>query len=337
MRIRPLPACLALATAGASPLSAQVVINEIRIDQAGTDNDEFFELAGPPGASLDGLTYIVIGDGSAGSGVIEEATSLDGLEISGTGFFVAAESTFTLATADLTTSLNFENDDNVTHLLVSGFTGSVGQDLDPNNDGVLDLTPWTAVLDRVAVIMSPNPPSGTEWHYGPPTVGPDLGFVPGAVYRFPDGASNLSSWNIADFDDPTLLDTPGDPNFSGEMLFEFGGIQSLVVDVGPAYAGDLYLVLTNFTGTTPGFSVAGIPIPLNFDLLIEISLVSANSALFVNNVGTLDANGRGFAALNLPVLPPGASGLGLNSAAVILDSTTMYPTFATDPVPLDIF
>ena len=38
-------------------------INEIRIDQPGTDNDEYFELLGEPNASLDGLTYIVIGDG----------------------------------------------------------------------------------------------------------------------------------------------------------------------------------------------------------------------------------------------------------------------------------
>ena len=39
-----------------------VIINEIRIDQPGSDVDEYFELAGAPGTSLDGLTYIVIGD-----------------------------------------------------------------------------------------------------------------------------------------------------------------------------------------------------------------------------------------------------------------------------------
>ena len=33
-----------------------VTINEIRIDQEDADNDEYFELAGSPGTSLDNLT-----------------------------------------------------------------------------------------------------------------------------------------------------------------------------------------------------------------------------------------------------------------------------------------
>ncbi|MCA9432644.1 MAG: hypothetical protein KC940_19175, partial [Candidatus Omnitrophica bacterium] len=53
-----------------------VRINEIRIDQPSTDTDEYFELVGPPGLSLNGLTYLVIGDGVGGSGEIEEMTDL---------------------------------------------------------------------------------------------------------------------------------------------------------------------------------------------------------------------------------------------------------------------
>ena len=336
MRAAPVLAFALLATLGASSLSAQVVINEIRIDQGGTDDDEFFELAGPPGTSLAGLTYLVLGDSALGSGVIEQVTTLTGNVIPPSGFFVAAESTFTLGTADLTTTLNFENTDNVTHLLVSGFTGALNGDLDTNDDGILDSTPWTAVLDRVAIIEEDNPPASTEYHYGPPLIGPDLGFVPGGVYRSPDGAAALSGWNIGDFDDPSLTDTPGAPNLGGEVLVDFGGMQTLVVDVGPAYAGDLYLVATNYTGTVPGITVAGIPIPLNFDSLLEISLASANGAIFVDNVGTLDANGRGFAALNVPVLPDYLAPLNLNSAAVIVDPTTLIPILATNPVPLDL-
>ena len=80
-----------------SPASAQstsVSINEIRIDQPSTDNDEYFELVGAPGAALDGLTYLVIGDGTGGSGVIENVTDLSGQAIPASGYFVAAESTF---------------------------------------------------------------------------------------------------------------------------------------------------------------------------------------------------------------------------------------------------
>ncbi len=195
--------------------SAQT-INEVRIDQPSGDVDEYFELAGTPSASLNGLTYVVIGDGSGGSGTIEAAISLDGSSFDSNGFFVAAEATFTLGTADLTTDLPFENGDNVTHLLVSGFSGSVGDDLDTNDDCSLDTQPWTSVVDGVALIEEANPPTGTECHYADDfvnvsAVGPNGSFVPSHVYR--DG-SNPSTWLIGEHDPTIGNDTPGAMNDS---------------------------------------------------------------------------------------------------------------------------
>jgi predicted extracellular nuclease len=188
---------------------AQVVpdvsISEVRIDQPSTDNDEYFELAGPAGTDLSGLTYLVIGDGAGGSGVIENVTDLSGQSIPASGFFVGAEGTFSLSVADLTTSLNFENDDNVTHLLVDGFTGSNGDDLDTNDDGTLDVMPWATLVDLVALVKEANPPTGTEFHYGPPSVGPDGSFVPGHAFLCP------SDWQIGAFSLGTD-DTPGTAN-----------------------------------------------------------------------------------------------------------------------------
>jgi len=196
------------------------VINEIRIDQPGTDNDEYFELKGVPGAPLDGLTLIVIGDGTATtlSGVIETVVSLDGSAINGSGFFLCAESTFTLngAIPDLTlpgNGLNFENTDNVTFLLVRGFTGALNQDLDTNDDGILDLTPWEAIVDSVALV-TPNvpatgtvPPSGVEHVYSSTIVGPDGPFVPGHAYR----CANVDAWKVGSFG-TGVTDTPGAAN-----------------------------------------------------------------------------------------------------------------------------
>ena len=102
---------LALATALGGG-SVDVSINEIRIDQPGSDNDEFFELAGAPGTDLTNVYYISIGDGSAGSGVVESITDLTGSVIPASGYFVAAESSFSLGTADLVANLGFENSDN---------------------------------------------------------------------------------------------------------------------------------------------------------------------------------------------------------------------------------
>ena len=59
------------------------------------------------------------------------------------------------------------------------------------------------------MISEENPPEFTEFHYGPPTVGPDgLGFTPEHVYRCePDG-----TWLIG-FSVPTFgVDTPDDDN-----------------------------------------------------------------------------------------------------------------------------
>ncbi len=187
-----------------------VVINEIRTDQSGADDDEFFELFGPPGTSLDGLWYIVIGDGTGGSGVIEAVVPLAGSVIPGDGIFLAAEASPMPnlgATPDLVTSMNFENSDNVTHLLVAGFLGADGDDLDANDDCTLETTPWLAELDRIALVEEDNPPVDTECHYGPPQIGPDGSFVPGHVERCPDGTG---AWSIAAFGFGE--DSPGDPN-----------------------------------------------------------------------------------------------------------------------------
>ena len=184
-------------------------INEIRIDQPSTDTDEYFELAGLP-QDLTGLTYITLGDDSSGgSGTIEAVVDLTGQTMGGSGYWWAAEGSATLGTPDMVTAgndLNFENSDNVTHMLVSDFTGAAGDDLDTDDDGVLDSEPWSAVVDSVALIETVG--SG-DLVYSATTVGPDGTFVPGHVERCPAPGGN---WDIAAFDPADGTDTPGADN-----------------------------------------------------------------------------------------------------------------------------
>ena len=187
----------------ANSCAPDVVLSEIRIDQPGGDDDEYLELAGAPGTALDGLTYLVIGDGTGGSGVIEAVVDLAGQVIDGAGFFVAAEATFTLGTADLVTNLNFENSDNVTHLLVSGFVGADGDDLDVDDDGSLDTVPWT---EQVACLALVETVGSGEQVYCAETVGPDGTFVPGHVLACPEGVV------VGAFDPAAGDDTPGAAN-----------------------------------------------------------------------------------------------------------------------------
>ncbi len=196
-----------------------IKLSETRPDQPGFDGDEYFELAGPPGASLDGLTYIVIGDAPIPepphqSGVIETIVPLTGYTIPlNRPYFLVAENSFSLTnTVDLTTTLDFENNDNYTHLLVSGFTGFIGQDLDTNEDCLLDdmgTLPWTAVVDGIAMRHKlPGFPSNCVYHtqLNLSVIGPIVGNVPGHVWQCTSGWSGTNkNWT------PGPNDTPGAP------------------------------------------------------------------------------------------------------------------------------
>ncbi|MGB0716613.1 MAG: lamin tail domain-containing protein [Phycisphaerae bacterium] len=174
-------------------------INEIRIDQELDDDDEYVEFRGTQGTDLSGLTYIVIGDDEADitlSGTVEAVVPLTGM-IGGTGFYTVAEDTFSIGVADQVLNgaldeLNLENNDNVTHLLVSGWNGALGDDLDTNDDGTLDVTPWASIVDCVSVIQDAG--SGDRL-YCAATVGPDGVFAPGHVLR----CNDAGVWQIGDF------------------------------------------------------------------------------------------------------------------------------------------
>ncbi|MFH2051755.1 MAG: hypothetical protein ABIK96_04735 [bacterium] len=203
-----------------------VTLNEVRIDQGGTDNDEYFELAGMPGESLNGLTLIVIGDGTALNGAIEAAISLDGYSIAADGYFLGVETTYTQtcgepADATFGTLLNFENSDNVTFMLVSGFTGIVGDDIDLDDDWTIDNVLWSSIIDIIALVETP----GTgDAYYGNATVGPDGIYVPGHALVC-DGY-----WVVGSFD-LCVTDSPGVDNATicavPDEKSSFGGVKSM--------------------------------------------------------------------------------------------------------------
>ncbi len=197
---------LAVTLSAITQHASAIHINEIRIDQPGTDNDEYFELAGIANESLDGLTYIVIGDGSTGSGTVEAVIDLNRHTLDENGFFVVSESSFKLADSDFITSVNFENSDNVSHFLLRDFTGAIGDDLDTDDDGALDSTPWSQIVDSISLIESVN--SGDKV-YSTTKIGPDGFFVPAHVYRKTD---STGSWLIGKFDPVLGNDTPGTSN-----------------------------------------------------------------------------------------------------------------------------
>ena len=78
-----------------------------------------------------------------------------------------------------------------------------------NADGVLDIEPWDDVVDLIALVHEDNPPTTTEFHYGPPSIGPDEGSAPAHVYRCPDFDG---MWLMGKLDPSFSFDTPGSAN-----------------------------------------------------------------------------------------------------------------------------
>ena len=191
--------------------------NEIRVDQAGADDDEFIELAATPNSVLD-VELIVIGDGAGGSGTIDDIEFISAI-VPASGLVVIAESTFS-GVADVTTTLNLENSDNLTFLLVDLSKLSVGTDLDTNDDGTLDVVTWGQTFDIVALVEDDNPPpdADDEWHYGPGATclpGPTCGQAgPNGTaeppFHIQRCADDTGAWTYTN--DELSADTPGAPN-----------------------------------------------------------------------------------------------------------------------------
>jgi hypothetical protein len=119
----------------------------------------------------------VIGDGTTTtkSGVIECVMPLTGKTMPANGLFLITNKAtgqdgiaFGKAGDLQSTTMVFENSDNVTHLIVRNFIGTLAQDLDTNDDGVLELTPWGSVVEGLAVCnTTAAAPVTSEWWYTP--------------------------------------------------------------------------------------------------------------------------------------------------------------------------
>ncbi|MFT5734115.1 MAG: hypothetical protein ACJAZN_002460 [Planctomycetota bacterium] len=331
---------VAAATTGqANALQAEdggaiILINEIRADQDGSDLDEYFELLSfPSSLSLDGYTYLTLGDGTAGSGVVEALVDLTGSTTGTDGLFLAGEASMTIAIPDLVTTINFENSDNVTHLLVFGFTGAAGDDLDTDDDGVLDITPWASVIDAVSLIEEVG---GGDQVYGVALgfneVGPNGTFAPAHAFRC---LTSLSDWRIGEFSIAEMSDTAG--NFNSNC----NGVTSVFCDPGAANEVSATGGKMGFAGTFSfqrnDTTLSCADVPNNFGLFIQSDIVMAPAMAPVG--GNLCLGGT-LIRLNQIVVGVGnqvsltldVEDMGLNEFGTVAGSTVHYQYFFRDTV-----
>ena len=234
-----------LAACAAASVNAGVFINEIyRNPEDLVDGDdgvgrEFFELISDTGGSesLTGLTLVEISGqdfvGSEKTGTITQAINLDNRSTGGNGLFLWRDTAdLLLPNPDAQTPVNVSIftphlfDDNVTYALVDGFAGSVGDDLDPNSDGVLDSTPWGSVADSIGVQESGEPGFSYAGQLGGVEFNA-LGFGNDAFARLP----GIGQWFVFDsgsgeedpaYFGPFYANDPGDNLLEDGRSFNFG-------------------------------------------------------------------------------------------------------------------
>lgn len=205
-------------------------ISEIALNPPGTDQgQEFIELMGTPGSSASGLSVLQIeGDAAANPGRLDTVFTVGaGTNFGSNGLLLVRDTSAVLnpAPASGTTVVlndftpDIENSDSSTWVLVSGFTGSAGQDLDTNDDGILDVLPWDSAIDSVAWGTTTN----SFFEYAAQVGGTNLGiavginsndFEPDWVYRLLNfDLSAPQQWAAADLNAGVV---PGIPDLDPE-------------------------------------------------------------------------------------------------------------------------
>ena len=113
--------------------------------------------------------------------------------------------------------------------------------------------------------------------------------------------------------------------------------QNFGLDCTAANASQIYILIGSLNGTRPGTPFPPITIPLNLDGWLDISIGYANTAVYTNTLGLLDANGKASMSFTLPAGVSGAAGLTLHHSAVVLDFFTLAPVLATEPTSLKFY
>ncbi|HUM68627.1 MAG TPA: ExeM/NucH family extracellular endonuclease, partial [Chloroflexota bacterium] len=199
---------------GGVTVAADPKINEFSASTAGTDV-EYVEIIGDPHTNYAAYTILEIeGDSGTAVGTVDEVINLGTTDANG------------LYLVNL--PANALENGSITLLLVKNFTGALNADLDTNNDGVLDTTPWEAIVDSVAV----NDGGAGDVTYGAPTLGVSydgLPFAPGGASRIPDGldTDSAADWVRNDFDLAGIPGFPGTPDV-GEAYNTPGELNAIV-------------------------------------------------------------------------------------------------------------
>lgn len=198
----------------AQSVQGAITLNEIFINPPGTDNgQEFIEIRSTTGGveSMTGLSLIILEGDGTNPGLVDVVLNLTAFSTGTNGLFLWRDAVSTISpAAEVGTVINIADftpdleNGSFTFLIVSDFTGALAQDLDTDNNGILDVTPWTSVIDAVGFIENDG---AANVAYAAPlgftNLGPDAGFNADVLLR----DSTTGTWLFGD----VLGTNPGGP------------------------------------------------------------------------------------------------------------------------------
>jgi len=129
--------CFLLVQSSIAQAESGPIINEFVFNHTGNDTCEYIEAFGEANTDYSAFKILQIGGDGTGAGTIDSIFDIGTTDIA--GFWTIGFLTSVLENGT------------VTLLLVESFTGSLGDDLDTDNDGVVDSAPWLRIVDDVAV------------------------------------------------------------------------------------------------------------------------------------------------------------------------------------------
>ncbi len=162
-----------------SQTGARLLLNEVHIDPPGDPDGaaEFIEILSTHGETFSTRNrQILILDSTANGQEILDLWNLEGLSTGPNGLLLLGDNYDDESAVMLYPALrhrlvthredppglngsDIRPNSTATVLLVEGFTGSTGNQLDPDGDGEFDSTPWTQLVDSVSIGTGPRDPS----------------------------------------------------------------------------------------------------------------------------------------------------------------------------------
>jgi hypothetical protein len=176
------------------------VINEFVVNHADADTNEYVEIKGDPNTDYSDFWIVEIEGEPPGTGLVDDGTFQLGTT-DANGHWVTSYQANAWENATLTL------------LLVENFTGTVGNDIDQDDDGTIDTTFWTRITDDVAV----SDEGSGDLVYSTVVLDPGFDggvFIPGGASRIPDGTDTdtTGDWVRNDFDGYGIPGFEGTPD-----------------------------------------------------------------------------------------------------------------------------